>query len=346
MRRRMPRYGTDSTGPAEAEVAAAGARPGSRPALAVVPPVAAARSTSSTVIRPRGPVPFTVARSIPRSVATRRAAGAAATAASPPPAAAAVGRLALAARSASAPWADPPAPCAVVSPSTTSMSAPTLTRSPSSTHSLVTVPDAGAGIVTTALSLSTSAIGWFSSTRSPTATSHFTSSTSARPSPMSGRKNSTTAMDSVLGDAADRGERAGPVRQIALFEDLHRIGRVGTADPTSGALSEKNVSSSSWIEAMTSAAKPPVYDASCTTTPGRSCGPRRGPCPRRAARACADRSLRPRCRASRRRRPPASPRRPPRSRRSPCSRSPAGRHGRRRCGTVTSPSGTSPRIRR
>ena len=63
---------------------------------------------------------------------------------------------------------------------------PTATMVPGSTYSCEMVPANGDGNCTMAFAVSTSAIGWFSSTSSPTVTCHATSSDSVSPSPRSG----------------------------------------------------------------------------------------------------------------------------------------------------------------
>ena len=70
------------------------------------------------------------------------------------------------------------------------ITSPTGIVSPSPARSLTTVPAAGAGTSTVALSVMTSTTGWCSSTVAPSATSHWTISPSAMPSPMSGSLNS------------------------------------------------------------------------------------------------------------------------------------------------------------
>ena len=74
--------------------------------------------------------------------------------------------------------------------SNVTMSAPTSTVSPGSACSACTTPSNGDGSSTTAFAVSTSAMIWLSSTRSPAATRQVTISDSVSPSPRSGSLNS------------------------------------------------------------------------------------------------------------------------------------------------------------
>ncbi len=125
-----------------------------------------AARTSSSVIRPPGPLAETDARSTPSSCAIRRTSGVACT------------------RS----GADG-APATAPSPITTS-TAPTGATSPSATRIRVTFPAAGDGISTVVLSVWISTSGASSTISSPSATSHRATSPSVRPSPRSGNLNS------------------------------------------------------------------------------------------------------------------------------------------------------------
>ncbi len=64
------------------------------------------------------------------------------------------------------------------------------TTAPTCPRSSTILPDLGDVIVTVALSVITSTIGWSSVTESPGPTSHLTISPSVTPSPMSGSLNS------------------------------------------------------------------------------------------------------------------------------------------------------------
>lgn len=101
------------------------------------------------------------------------------------PPAAAAGAAASAGASAGAAAGAPAAPS-----SRWKITLPTGTVSPSPARCLTTVPAAGAGTSTVALSVITSTTGWCSSTAVPSATSHWTISPSAMPSPISGSLNS------------------------------------------------------------------------------------------------------------------------------------------------------------
>jgi hypothetical protein len=69
---------------------------------------------------------------------------------------------------------------------------PTSTVLPSEWKIFVTRPAHFAGISTAAFAVSTSTMGWFCVTRSPSATNHFRISPSVSPSPRSGSLNSFT----------------------------------------------------------------------------------------------------------------------------------------------------------
>ena len=82
--------------------------------------------------------------------------------------------------------------CAGTPPPSTSISIktfPTGQTCPSANARRATRPARGDGISTVALSVMISTIGWSSASWSPSLTSHFTTSPSATPSPMSGSRN-------------------------------------------------------------------------------------------------------------------------------------------------------------
>ena len=152
--------------------------------------------TSSEVTRPAGPVPVTSRMSTSTSRASLRVAGVAST-----PASRAFTPLLRGARSpgaadgddgrrrAAAGGAAAPAQAA----SATSIAIRTFPTGqiwPSANISLATRPARGVGISTVALSVMISTIGWSSCRTSPSLTSQRTTSPSATPSPMSGRRNS------------------------------------------------------------------------------------------------------------------------------------------------------------
>ena len=78
---------------------------------------------------------------------------------------------------------------ALPSVSITASSEPTGTFSPSAPWMEITLPDTGAGISTTVLSVDTSTSGWSSSMESPAATCQWVISASAMPSPTSASLN-------------------------------------------------------------------------------------------------------------------------------------------------------------
>src|SRR6185503_16331699 len=158
-------------------------------AAAAAAPVA--RRTSSSEIRPPGPVPRTRPRSTPSSRARRRVAGVAA-GATPVAGAGDVGAAAGAGAAARAgavaagvagtlPF--PPSP-------KLSRTAPTFTRWPAWTCAAATRPPNGEGSSTCAFSVSTRRTAWSSLISSPSATRTRTISASVRPSPRSGSLNS------------------------------------------------------------------------------------------------------------------------------------------------------------
>ena len=167
--------------------AAAGARASRRwarrlrPASRAVPPPSSAATTSALVTRPCGPLPGdrrevepVLARHPPGDRRgqhlRRRPTAAAATAALR------VGRRGGAQRARRA----APGPAAAAAPSTSSVTSGwcTLAISPSLPWILTTLPGAGAGTVTVALSVITSTTAWSSLTVSPSFTSHLTISPS------------------------------------------------------------------------------------------------------------------------------------------------------------------------
>ncbi len=95
------------------------------------------------------------------------------------------------------PFAAGAAATAPAPPSSNTTSTPcTCTISPTLPRVSVIVPAFGAVIVTVALSVITSTIGWSSTTTSPGFTSQLTTSPSVTPSPMSGSLNSQRAIAS------------------------------------------------------------------------------------------------------------------------------------------------------
>ena len=151
-----------------------------------------AEVTSASTIRPPGPLPVIVPRSTPRLRASARVDGVAS------------GRFTDGAGRSVTAVADVPS-------STTMSTSPTEITEPTSPPRATTVPVTGAGISTTALSVSISTTGWSSTTRSPTATSHLTTSASVSPSPMSANRNSccTVKTPRCGGWRRRRGRRTG-----------------------------------------------------------------------------------------------------------------------------------------
>ena len=120
----------------------------------------------------------------------------------------------------------PVAVAALAAPSSTTRStSPTEITAPTSPPRATTVPVTGAGISTTALSVSISTTGWSSTTWSPTATSHDTISASVNPSPMSTRRNSCFTAQ-ILRGAADGGDHALDGRHVVVLDERHRIRHV------------------------------------------------------------------------------------------------------------------------
>src|SRR5580658_516104 len=162
---------------------------------------AAGAPKSASVIRPPGPEPVTFDRSIPRSLANRRRYGDATTrpAAGVPEAGGGgvaeggggpfggAGAAEVAGAGDFAEGAVPPGSGSMV----TSIP-PTLTFSPTCAWILAMTPFFGEEISTFALSVSTLTRGASSAIGSPSFTNHWTTSPSATPSPMSGRRNSKT----------------------------------------------------------------------------------------------------------------------------------------------------------
>src|SRR4051794_32160652 len=165
------------------------------PAVAAAAPLPPLR-TSALVMRPRGPVPVTVERSMPSAAATRAATGET----FPPDC---TGAGAGADGAASGAGAAPPAPSA-----RRAMTWPTVTVSPSPTRISVIVPAAGAGSSMSTLSVETSTTVWPSSTASPTLTAHSRIVPSVTDSPPLGVTMSMTSVSAgASGSAADA---AGP----------------------------------------------------------------------------------------------------------------------------------------
>src|SRR5438034_127380 len=103
--------------------------------------------------------------------------------------------------------------------------APTGTVSPSAACSAVTTPAYGEGSSTAALTVSTSAIVWF------TWTVHLRMSPSVSPSPRSGSLNCSMAMRSVLHDLVDGVEHPIQVGQPLVLEAAGRVLRVVAGHP-------------------------------------------------------------------------------------------------------------------
>src|SRR5437899_7533348 len=199
--RRMPRKG--SAGPTSATLLAA-------------------RSTSSRVIVPPGPVACTRLRSTSSLRASARTAGRTwrvrAGAGSITVSAAGA---AFSSRS-SSPTTVPVSSCAPSANSTSG--APTLTRSPLPPNSRAMRPRCGEGTSTTALSVSTETSGWSTTTRSPSLTCQVTISASSRPSPRSGSRNCRMAdsLSAELTHFAGRGHDAADRRHVMLLEPRQR----------------------------------------------------------------------------------------------------------------------------
>src|SRR5882724_713001 len=177
-------------------------------------------------MRPPGPVPATVVRSTPRSRASFRTAGAA------------FGRPMLV-----APTEGPAPPGAS---SRTTRIWPTFTMSPGTKARETTWPATGEGSSTRALSVWTSTRGWSRTTVSPGPTSQETISPSSRPSPTSGRRNSTLATrpsrplggrrpagpsGPLAADAQGGGGDPGGVGDVVLFQHPDGVGDVVAGDP-------------------------------------------------------------------------------------------------------------------
>ncbi len=173
-----------------------------RPSSGSAPPAAA--RTSSSVIRPPGPLPASDARSTPSSCATRRTSGVARTFAR------GLTRRGRLLRQAPLPRAAaPPRPAPAPSSPITTSTVPTGTTSPSATRILATFPAAGDGISTVVLSVCTSTSGSSSAISCPSDTSQRAISPSVSPSPRSGSLNSYAISRSVWPRrAARRGRRA------------------------------------------------------------------------------------------------------------------------------------------
>ena len=172
--------------------------------------------TSSARIRPPGPVPVTARRSTPSSDASRRVAGDALGRPSgdgSPAGSGPVGPVGPVGSTDTSPVgagpgvdgeapsmaaAEPDSSAGPEPSSITTSTSPTWTMSPTAAPWRVTVPVTGDGISTLDLSVMISTKGWLRSTRSPSATSQVTTSASCRPSPMSGRRNSTVTTRTSL----------------------------------------------------------------------------------------------------------------------------------------------------
>src|SRR5262245_52620435 len=120
-------------------------------------------------------------------------------------------------------------PASSASPMTTSTS-PTWIFWPAAAARRKTMPARGAGISTTALSVSTSTSGWSGRTRSPSWTSQRTISPSWIPSPTSGKRNSSAIQTSKGQDAADSLDHTLRRRQVVLFQLRQWKHRVKTGD--------------------------------------------------------------------------------------------------------------------
>ncbi len=161
--------------------------------------------TSSTIMTPPRPEPWSPMRSTPRRLASARAAGAARR--RPPEELGLAEELvpplvrlyvllpacAVSMSSVSLVGMLPttvPVSVEGAAPLTNSKSisgAPVAMTSPGCPYNVFTIPENGAGTSTTAFAVSTASIGWSTVTASPTLTCQRTISASARPSPRSGR---------------------------------------------------------------------------------------------------------------------------------------------------------------
>src|SRR5207253_2077143 len=190
IRLRRPWMGIRSSPPTVGRIGVAAGAAREIAAFGAIAGVCAPFRTSSSVIRPCGPVPRSAPRFTFSSFARRRTAGAAR--ASPEEGggggaldfAGAEGIVVV--RGAADGFVGAPSPA---SPNTMRV-APTFTTSPSLARSWSTLPVTGEGIWTVTLSVITSTTGSFSRIGSPSLTNHLTTSPSWTPSPISGSLNS------------------------------------------------------------------------------------------------------------------------------------------------------------
>src|SRR3954463_11904668 len=110
--------------------------------------------------------------------------------------------------------------------------APTGTMSPTAAPSAVTVPEAGTGSSTSALSVCTCTTIWSRVTWSPTATRHCTSSASVIPSPRSGSRYGRTSgiEPSGIERGVERGDDASDVGPAPVLDQRRRGADVGAGD--------------------------------------------------------------------------------------------------------------------
>src|SRR5579859_4709261 len=252
--RRRPRTGTRSRTSSSASGGTAGgfsptgtdAAGGAEGGTGGAERLAALGARSFSRIRPPGPVPVTVTRSMPRSAANRRMYGAAryredpgaaggegglgggAEATGPGPGGAAGGAVAAAA----------PADGAAPVTSMVTSAAPTLTFSPSWAWIFRTLPVFGDGISTLALSVSTETRAASSRIVSPSWTNQRTTSPSATPSPRSGNRNSYSMAPLRLGRLHRFGDRVPDARRVRQVQILLGVGerRIEAGDPGDGGL--------------------------------------------------------------------------------------------------------------
>ena len=225
----FPLPAAEASGRAASAGAATGGRTGaSAVAVRAAGTPEAACSTSSRTIRPPGPLPDRLARSMPRSRANCRTVGAAngrapgsgAGAATGPSCSPTAGGATVAAGVAAAGAAT--AGSTAESDSKVATRPPSLTTPPTGAPWLTRMPVTGAGSSTSALSVSTSRSGWCSLTSSPSSANHEMISASAMPSPRSGRRNSWRVMRPASGG---RRRRGGPRRAGSTPRRRRRRGR-------------------------------------------------------------------------------------------------------------------------
>src|SRR4051795_12926334 len=175
---------------------------------AAVPPLATVASTSAFVMRPAGPDPVTLARSIPSAAAIRAATGETFASEGTGVGARVVALLPSAGSSAAGAGAGVVAEAPFVAVVIRAMTWATVIVSPSPTRTSMIVPAEGAGSSTSTLSVEISAIAWPSSTASPAATCHSTSVPSETDSPAGVAGRDVPLDERALGDrlAGGRGD--------------------------------------------------------------------------------------------------------------------------------------------